>query len=158
MLGISGYAMRRRTPIRFLRRRDRNSVIAARCDRINKSSSLNRSSAHRYIHRKAEIVFDIIICCAPGAVDEHGMLALRIPFNRTFCSVFLVTRFHESAFFIFMNILSSFLCQGEFRCFKFYRIPIPPPHTTFSQKKLYAFPSQSMINIYIYTVCVYYSL
>jgi len=135
MLGLSVYATRRHAPIRFLRRRDRNSV-AARCDLINKSSSLNRSSAHRYIRRIAEIVFDIIIYCAPGAVDETKMECLHFAYGLTARSAAcLATRFHESAFFIFMNILSSFLCQGKFRCFKFYRIPVPPPtHDLFPEK------------------------
>jgi len=122
LLGISVYVTRRRAPIRFLRRGDRNSA-AARCDRnINKSSSLNRSSTHRHIRHIEEIVFDIIIIiyCGPGAVDETKME--RLHFSDTFSR-------DETAFFIFMNILSSFLCQGEFRRFKFYRIPIPPLHT-----------------------------
>lgn len=89
---------------------------------------------------------------APAQLTKRKWNTLCMRFNRTCCNVFSDTFSRdEIAFFIFMNILSLYLCQGEFYCFNFYRYSVPS-HTTSSQKKIISVPSIVYI---IHIICVY---
>lgn len=73
-------------------------------------------------------------------------------FNRTCCNVFSDTFSRdEIAFFIFMNILLLYLCQGEYCCFNFYRYLPALTHDLFPEK-IISVPSIVYI---IRIICVY---
>lgn len=144
---ISTYVTRKRASIRFLRRRDRNSVDA-RCDRINKSLSFNRYSAHRYIRRCRSCA----ISYAPAELTKRKRNALCMRFNRTCCNVFSGTFSREEiAFFYFHEYLIIISMPGWILLFQFLSLLCALTHDLFPEKII----SVDSIVYIIHIICIY---